>query len=165
MLLLMMARWHFLLGPTAIFSGSTDYHAALNLGIDCLDPGVHLIESARDLVEHIQYLVLADLLFLLLLFVTMFRFFAMLMAPLMRLWGFVNSMIHPLVAGALTFLRDLLTSAPLINVAAQVTFAVLRLVLFLLGWRSLGEYYLLDATFGITTVGLLLDALEVFLPI
>jgi hypothetical protein len=73
------------LGPTAIFSGSTDYHRALNLGIDCLDPGVHLIESARDLVEHIQYLVLADLLFLLLLFVTMFRFFAMLMAPLMRL--------------------------------------------------------------------------------
>ena len=72
-------------------------------------------------------------------------------------------MIHPLVAGALTFLRDLLTSAPLINVAAQVTFAVLRLVL--LGRGSLGEYYLLDATFGITTVGLLLDALEVFLPI
>ena len=72
-------------------------------------------------------------------------------------------MIHPLVAGALTFLRDLLTSAPLINVAAQVTVAVLRLVL--LGRGSLGEYYLLDATFGITTVGLLLDALEVFLPI
>ena len=159
----MMARWHIRLAPTAIFSCSTDYHAALNLGIDCLDPGVHLIEPARDLVEHIQYLVLADMLFLLLLFVTMFRFFAIMMAPLMRLSGFVNSMIHPLVAGALTFLWDLLTSAPLINVAAQVAFAVLRLLL--LGRGSLGEYYLLDATIGITTVGLLLDALEVLLPI
>ena len=151
------------MAPAAIFSGSTDYHGALNLGIDSLDPVVHLIEPARDLVEHIQYLILADMLFLLLLFVSMFRFFAMIMAPLMRLFGFANSMIHPVVAGALTLLRDLFASAPLINVAAQVTFAVLRLIL--LGRGSLGEYYLLDATFGITTVGLLLDALEVLLPI
>ena len=150
------------MAPAAIFSGSTDYHGALNLGIDSLDPVVHLIEPARDLVEHIQYLILADMLFLLLLFVSMFRFFAMMMAPLMRLFGFANSMIHPVVAGALTLLRDLFASAPLINVAAQVTFAVLRLIL---GRGSLGEYYLFDATFGITTVGLLLDALEVLLPI
>ena len=162
MLLLVVTRRYVSLAPAAIFSGPTDYHGALNLGIDCLDPVVHLIKPASDLVEHIQYLMLADMLFLLLLFVTMFRFFAMIMVPLMRLNRSVNSMIHPLMAGALTFLRGLLTSAPLINVAAQVTFAVLRLIL---RGGSLRGNHLLDATIGFTTVGLLLDALEVILPI
>jgi hypothetical protein len=162
MLQLVVTRRYVSLASAAIFSGPTDYHGALNFGIDCLDPVVHLIKPARDLVEHIQYLMLADMLFLLLLFVTMFRFFAMMMVPLMRLSGSVNSMINPPMARAVTFLRGLLTSAPLINVATQVAFAVLRLIL---RRGSLGGNNLLDATIGFTTVGLLLDALEVILPI
>jgi hypothetical protein len=161
--LLVVPRRYVHLAPAAIFTGPTDYHGALNLGIDCLDPVVHPIEPARDLVEHIQNLMLIDMLFLLLLFVIMFRILAMMMVPLMRLSGSVISMIHPLMAGALTFLRVLLTPAPLINVATQFTFTVFRLI-FRRG--SLGGNNLLDATIGITTVGLfLLDALEVLLPI
>ena len=152
-LLLILTRRYVSLAPAAVFSGPTDYHSALNLGIDCLDHVVHLIQPASDLIEHIQYLMLADMLFLLLLFVTMFRFFAMMMVPLMRLSGSVNSMM----AKVLIFLRGLLASAPLINIAAQVTYTVRR--------GNQGMNNLLDATIGVTTVGLLLDALEVILPI
>ena len=78
------------------------------------------------------------------------------MMRLMQLSMSVNSMM----AKVLSFLRSLIPSAPLINIAAQVAYAVLKHILRRGNQR---RYNLLDATIGVTTVGILLDALEIIL--